>query len=114
MNATADILFFPALTRREAYSVKANGEFYTYSHYRSEIAVDCQHRCVYCDSKADEVGGTEAMQLDHFRPESLPEFEHLVNDPRNQGCPKLEVIKWHRILANDVRLVSRGFLDRAR
>src|SRR5688572_13506451 len=83
MATSHDRLFFPKLTRQGTYAVKADGKFYAYSHYRIEIAHDCQNRCVYCDATAAEVGGAEAMQLDHFRPESYPEFVHLVNDPRN-------------------------------
>ncbi|HNX33424.1 MAG TPA: HNH endonuclease [Kiritimatiellia bacterium] len=63
--------------------MKKDGSFYAYSRYRKEIAEDCLHRCVYCDARDSEVGGAEAMQLDHFRPESFSEFDHLVNDPRN-------------------------------
>ena len=116
MNATAGILFFPELTRREAYSVKANGTFYTYSHYRSEIAEDCQHRCVYCDAKADEVGGAEAMQLDHFRPESFPEFKHLANDPRNihYACGRCNLWKsdwWPARGSEGTHNGSEGFVD---
>ena len=116
MNASADSLFFPVLTRRDAYQTKANGEFYAYSHYRVEIAEDCRHRCVYCDSKAEEVGGAEAMQLDHFRPESLPEFEHLINDPRNihYACGRCNLWKsywWPARGSNGTHNGSEGFVD---
>jgi hypothetical protein len=116
MNVTAGTLFFPALTRRDAYSVKANGEFYIYSHYKTEIAEDCQHRCVYCDVEADEVGGAEAMQLDHFRPESFPEFELLINDPRNihYACGRCNLWKsdlWPARDTNSTHNGSEGFVD---
>lgn len=75
--------FFPLLVRAGNYPRKTDGSYYDYARYRAEIAADCQRRCVYCDAKEDEVGGADAMQLDHFRPESLPEFEHLSNDPLN-------------------------------
>jgi hypothetical protein len=76
-------VFFPVLARQGGYPRKADGSYYGYAHYRTHIAADCQSRCVYCDAKEDEVGGAEAMQLDHFRPEAFPEFEHLINDPLN-------------------------------
>ena len=109
-------MFFPTLTRRGAYSVKANGSFYVYSYYKAEIAEDCQHRCVYCDAKADEVGGHEAMQLDHFRPESFPEFEHLVNDPRNlhYACGRCNLWKsdwWPARGSNATHNGTEGFID---
>ena len=76
-------VFFPILRRQGDYSCKADGSYHSYATYREHVAIDCQRRCVYCDAKEDEVGGKEAMQLDHFRPTSFPEFEHLKNDPRN-------------------------------
>lgn len=91
----SDSLFFPELTRSDSYPVKTNGEFYVYSRYRSEVAEDCQHRCVYCDAKVSEVGGPEAMQLDHFRPESFSEYADLVNDPHNihYSCGRCNIWK---------------------
>jgi hypothetical protein len=71
------------LARQGCYPRKADGSHYEYAHYRTHIAADCQRRCVYCDANEDEVGGAETMQIDHFRPESFPEFEHLINDPLN-------------------------------
>ena len=112
MNA----LFFPVLVRRDAYSAKTDGGYYVYSHYRIEIAEDCQHRCVYCDSDADEVGGAEAMQLDHFRPESFPEFAHLINDPRNihYSCGRCNLWKsdcWPARGSDGTHNGSEGFVD---
>lgn len=114
--STESRTFYPLLARRDAYSVKANGEFYGYSHYRVEIAEDCQHRCVYCDAHADEAGGAEAMQLDHFRPESLPEFTHLANDPRNlhYACGRCNLWKsnwWPALGADATHNGSEGFTD---
>jgi hypothetical protein len=116
MPPDAKSLFFPNLTRRDVYSVKANGQFYIYSHYRAEIAEDCQHRCVYCDALADEVGGAEAMQLDHFRPESFPEFANLINDPRNihYACGRCNLWKsdwWPASGTNNTHNGTDGFVD---
>jgi hypothetical protein len=116
MKATVGSLFFPALTRRDAYSLKSNGEFYAYSHYREEVAEDCQHRCVYCDAEANEVGGPEAMQLDHFRPESYPEFAHLINDPRNihYACARCNLWKsnwWPARGSDNTHNGTDGFVD---
>ncbi len=86
-SSSARLNFFRRLVRRKAYSQKSETEFHAYSHYRAnfhyEIAEDCAERCVYCDSHEGEVGGREAMQIDHFRPHGLPEFKHLKDDPRN-------------------------------
>ena len=96
--------------------MKANGEFYAYTRYREEAAEDCQHRCVYCDAEADEVGGPEAMQLDHFRPESFPEFAHLINDPRNihYACGRCNIWKsdwWPARGSDNTHNGSEGFVD---
>ena len=116
MSANAEPLFFPALARRVAYSVKTSGEFYVYAHYRSEVAEDCLHRCVYCDAEAHEVGGAEAMQLDHFRPESYTEYQHLINDPRNlhYTCGRCNLWKsdwWPAIGGEGTHNGSEGFVD---
>src|SRR6516225_5444715 len=109
-------MFFPILTRRGVYSVKADGSFYVYSHYKTEISEDCQHRCVYCDVTANEVGGHEAMQLDHFRPESFPEFESLINDPRNlhYACGRCNLWKsdwWPARGSDATHNGTEGFVD---
>jgi hypothetical protein len=116
MHASTDTLFFPVLTRRVAYPIKPNGEFYSYAHYRVEIAEDCQHRCVYCDSKAEEVGGAETMQLEHLRPQSYPEFEHLINNPQNihYACGRCNLWKsdwWPARGSDGTHNGSEGFLD---
>ena len=88
-------MFFPRLQRQADYPRTPEGEFYGYARYREHVATDCQHRCVYCDALAEDVGGAEAMQLDHFRPESLEEYALLVNDPRNlhYSCSRCNLLK---------------------
>lgn len=95
MSAEPERVFFPKLARQGGYPLKGDGSFYAYAHYRDHVAKDCQDRCVYCDAHCDEVGGAEAMQLDHFRPESFDEFQALVNDPRNlhYACGRCNLLK---------------------
>ncbi len=102
MSANKDAiqtLFFPQLKRRAKYSIKANGQFYSYRHFREtfqhEVAEDCQSRCVYCDSPEVEAGGREQMQLDHFRPYTRRGFESLENDPHNfhHSCGRCNLLK---------------------
>ena len=109
-------MFFPMLARQGAYPKKDDGSHYDYIHYREHIATDCQRRCVYCDAKEDEVGGSETMQLDHFRPESFPEFQHLVNDPSNlhYGCARCNLWKSNKWPARGTPHThdgKDGFLD---
>ncbi len=84
--------FYPDLLRRDTYSTKTSGEFYSYSSYRDNIHEDCQNRCVYCDITIDEHGG-EGFHLDHFRPQSTN--SELINNPNNlvSSCPKCNYFK---------------------
>jgi len=116
MSGEPERIFFPRLKRQDSYPVKSDGTFYVYAHYREHIAIDCQHRCVYCDAHADEVGGAEAMQLDHFRPESFDEFLLLINDPRNlhYACGRCNLWKsdWWPARGTDATHNGRdGFID---
>ncbi len=116
MSAQTSRLFFSVLERRKSYSVKADGGYYVYSHYRAEIAEDCIHRCVYCDSDANHMGGAEAMQLDHFRPESFSEYAHLINDPNNlhYSCARCNLLKsdwWPARGSDATHDGTDGFID---
>ncbi|WP_193161209.1 HNH endonuclease [Microbulbifer hainanensis] len=87
-------MFFPSLTRKpeEEYH-NSKGVFYSdYNKNREKIEEDCQHRCVYCDILATEMGG-EGMQLDHFRPQA--HFPELKSHPHNLvlACPKCNRFK---------------------
>lgn len=109
-------MFYPKLTRNGGYPQKGDGSYYAYGYYREHIAADCQRRCVYCDAREDEVGGAEAMQLDHFRPESFPEFEDLINDPLNlhYSCPRCNLWKsnnWPARGTPHTHDGTNGFLD---
>lgn len=95
-------------------------EYYPYAHYRAnyhhEIAEDCAERCVYCDAHECEVGGREAMQIDHFRPHSRPEFEHLKDVPTNfhhscARCNNWKRAKWPSTDQNNCHDGIAGFID---
>jgi hypothetical protein len=112
--------FFAPLKRRSSYTAKRNGNFYSYEyyreHYRHEIAEDCVGRCVYCDCHENEVGGREAMELDHFRPWSRAEFIHLKNDPTNflhvcGRCNRLKGANWPSTKAGEPHDGVIGFID---
>lgn len=107
-------LFFPKLCRCGDYPKKNDGSYYGYAYYREHIRTDCQQRCVYCDSHECDVGGAEAMQLDHFRPESI--FDALVNDPLNlhYGCARCNLLKsnhWPAGKADYCHDCQVGFID---
>ena len=71
--------FFPAIVRRAQYT--GEPKVYTYRRYKSEIAEDCAHRCVYCDCHCNSLGGHVLMELDHFRPKADHHFPELENQP---------------------------------
>jgi hypothetical protein len=73
--------FFPAIVRRAEYT--GEPKVYTYRRYKSEIAEDCAHRCVYCDCHCNSLGGHVLMELDHFRPKADHQFPELKNEPTN-------------------------------
>lgn len=113
-------LFFGSLKRRSRYTTKTKGHYYSYAHYRKyyqhEIAEDCKERCVYCDSHESEMGGRDAMQLDHFRPYSRPGFEHLEDDPLNfhHACCRCNLLKsdwWESTTADSSHDGKIGFID---
>lgn len=112
--------FFPPLTRREGYTAKANGEFYSYRYFREnfqhEIAEQCECRCVYCDSHENEMGGREQMQIDHFRPYTRAGFEHLEDAPENfhhacVRCNSLKSDKWPSTHPTEPHDGTVGFVD---
>jgi hypothetical protein len=73
--------FFPAIVRRAQYT--GEPKVYNYRRYRSEIAEDCAHRCVYCDCHCNSFGGYVLMELDHFRPKAKQYFPELEDEPTN-------------------------------
>lgn len=112
--------FFRRITRRTTYSQISETEFHPYAHFRKhyhhEIAEDCAERCVYCDSHESEMGGREAMQIDHFRPHSRPEFENLKDNPTNfhhscARCNNWKRAKWPSSDPDASHDGSVGFID---
>lgn len=51
----------------------------TYPDWKPQIAKDCKYRCVYCAILEADFGGIVNFHVDHFRPKSIKEFEHLEN-----------------------------------
>ncbi|MEM7128221.1 MAG: hypothetical protein AAF702_17955 [Chloroflexota bacterium] len=110
-------LFFPKLIRRKKYKLTRKNTYYAnYSKYRQEIREDCLGRCVYCDCHENELGGSESMAIDHFRPKDFPEFTHLKNDPHNlvwccSRCNRLKWNHWPALGTDDSICGEQGFID---
>ncbi len=60
-----------------------------YHSYKPFLQDDFNKRCGYCDDLDVHCGGKRGFHIDHFRPHSLPEFEHLKHDYSNlvYACP---------------------------
>ncbi|MEE4235019.1 HNH endonuclease [Pseudomonas viridiflava] len=110
-------MFYPLLARRQNYSKKTDGNYYTdYRHYFKEIKEDCQERCVYCDALLSE-HGDEGFHIDHFRP--YAHFIDLKSDPNNLvlACSKCNIWKSKNWPANMYYHVhashdgTTGFID---
>lgn len=113
---STDSLFFPKLKRRKQYKTKKNGQYYVYGAYKQEIREDCLGHCVYCDCHENEIGGSDSMQLDHFRPQKYKEYRHLLNDPYNlhwscAGCNGLKSDHWPARGTDDTIVGQEGFID---
>lgn len=48
-----------------------------YRDYKPHLQPLFRFRCAYCISHEELMGGYDAMEVDHFRPWSRPEFKHL-------------------------------------
>jgi len=61
----------------------------TYNNWKEQIAEECFHQCVYCSIHENPWGGIDHYHIDHFRPKSKSEFNHLENDICNlfYACP---------------------------
>ena len=110
-------LFFPILKRRPQYRTKKNGDYYAdYKEYKQEVREDCLGRCVYCDSHENELGGPTSMNLDHFRPQKYPEFQHLIHDPHNLlwacgACNRGKSDHWPALGTDGTVVGNAGFID---
>jgi hypothetical protein len=64
----------------------ASGE---YSDWKEQVAEECYHQCVYCAIPEGPWGGIDHYHIDHYRPKSKKEFEHLKDDICNlfYACP---------------------------
>ncbi len=59
------------------------GPFAKYGNYKPYLQPLFRSRCAYCISHEEVMGGYEAMEVDHFRPPSQPEFKHLKKEWAN-------------------------------
>ena len=59
------------------------GPFSKYGDYKLHLQTLFRQRCAYCISYEGVMGGYDAMEVDHFRPQGRPEFVHLKNEWEN-------------------------------
>lgn len=91
----------------------------TYASYRSYkpfLQEDFNGRCGYCDDLDIHCGGKDVFHIEHFRPHSRPEFEHLKHDYNNlvYACPYCNRAKSNDWPAGDSEQTvvdGRGYVD---
>ncbi len=56
---------------------------------RGHLRKEAKNHCVYCAINENRVGGEQAFHVDHYRPKSRAEFEHLAHKLSNlfYACP---------------------------
>ncbi len=91
----------------------------TYANYRKYklyLQDDFNRRCGYCDVFDDHCGGRKVFHIDHFRPHSRPEFEHLKHDYSNlvYSCPYCNGAKdndWPAGNSGQSVVDGKGYID---
>ena len=88
--------------------------FRTNKTNKKHLALDCNHRCVYCDDIDIYGGGFREYQVEHFAPKSL--FPELTYNYDNllYACPWCNRAKWDKwpSTASDMNIVgNEGFVD---
>jgi hypothetical protein len=65
----------------------------SWNQWKTEIAGDCQERCIYCAIHEGSFGGLRNFHVEHFRPKSL--FKDLENDIGNLylACSICNILK---------------------
>jgi hypothetical protein len=58
-------------------------KFTNYQDYRTILQEDFLHHCAYCTVHEDEIAGDDFFEIDHHRPQSRPEFSHLISEYSN-------------------------------
>ncbi|HUU83441.1 MAG TPA: HNH endonuclease [Phycisphaerae bacterium] len=80
-----------------------------YGDYKLHLQELFRFRCAYCISHEAWMGGFDAMEVDHFRPWSRPEFQHRKKDWTNlyYACRRCNLHKSNRWPTEEEE--SRGF-----
>src|SRR5262245_33296746 len=66
-----------------------------YSIWKELIADEGSHQCVYCAIHDASFGGIRNFHIEHYKPKSLPRFQHLINSIANlfYACPICNTFK---------------------
>ena len=54
-----------------------------YPDWKDDLAFEASNQCVYCTIHTNPFGGIRNFHVEHYRPKSRKEFEHLTNDYNN-------------------------------
>ena len=89
------------------------GPFAKYGDYKPYLQPLFRSRCAYCISHEDVMGRYDAMQVDHFRPWSRPEFKHLKTKWKNlyYACQRCNRHKWNHWPTTEQNALGFRFID---
>ena len=78
-----------------------------YTSFKKYIVKDFNSRCGYCDDLDEFYGEKKIYHIDHFKPHSIKEFEHLKEEYSNlvYSCSFCNRAKWDKWKDKD------GFID---
>lgn len=62
---------------------------YKDTHWKEQIAKECNNQCIYCCIKDGRFGGLRNFHIEHYKPKSKRCFKHLINNIKNLylSCP---------------------------
>jgi hypothetical protein len=94
---------------RPAPKVKGAG----YAKFRPFVRLDFTECCAYCLLPELWRAGEKNFELDHFRPQSRPEFKHLINNFYNlyYSCHVCNRNKWNTWPPPEYLAKGIGFVD---
>lgn len=97
---------WPKIDKSQSYS-------YHKDTIRQQSSNDSKNKCVYCGLHESQFGGERNFQVDHFRPKSFPEFQHLDNDYNNLywACCVCNNLKRDDWPSNDISPEDICYLD---
>ena len=82
-----------------------------YRDYKPYLRREANEKCVYCAIGENPIGGYDHFHVEHFRPKSLAQFTHLLNDFENLFyacaiCNRFKSNDWPNDPVSDHSIIS--------